>query len=358
MKREFRKEDIVIVVLATFLLLCVFFVERNKSLVRDSLYSEKYEAARRTERCFKAIRQEKIHRGIEIDTQYDINDTGIIGVEFNGITTTLGSLDAKRTSANPNFAAVMVDLMVKAGFKKGDNIAVNFSSSFPALNIATISACEVLDINPIIISSIGASTWGGNNLDFTYVDMEEFLFENGFIRNKSKAISPGGSGDMGKDMDSDVLDIILDRMKSYGKVIILEEDLKENIEMRYNLYWEDVEEIHGFINVGGNIVAFGNTMDSVDLSPGIIKRGRFQVDNRTGLVQLFDSKDIPIIHILNIKNLANRYGLEIDPNTPFILGKGDVYYAYEYPIRLILAIIFMTFIILTIFRKRTRISYD
>ena len=83
---------------------------------------------------------------------------GIIGVEFNEITTTLGALESKRTSANPNFAAVLVDLLLEADLEEGDKVAMNLSSSFPALNIASIVACETLDLEPVIISSIGSSS--------------------------------------------------------------------------------------------------------------------------------------------------------------------------------------------------------
>ena len=358
MKKKFKKENIIIIALSLFLLFFVVLVEKNKTLVKDSLYKEKYEAAKLMEKCIEEIKREKKNRDIEIDVQYDINSTGIIGAEFNGITTTLGALEAKRTSANPNFAAVMVDLIKEAGLNKGDNVAVNFSSSFPALNIATISACEVLGVNPIIITSIGSSTWGGNNLEFTYLDMEEFLFQKGLINYKSKAISPGGAGDIGKDMDKEDLDIIINRMKNYGKEIIIEENLQRNIKTRYDLYYQNIDKIHGFINVGGNIVAFGNTTDSMNISPGVLKDKNYEVTDKTGLVQLFYSKGVSIIHILNIKELAHRYGMEIDPKGSFIVGKGDVYYAYKYPIKWILIVVIMSIILLIIFRKRTRITYD
>ena len=138
MKKQFRKEDIIIVFLSIFLLSSVVFVEGGKRLVKDRWYQEKYEAALIMKSCIEEIKQEKIRRNIEINPIYDINNTGIIGVEFNGITTTSGALEAKRTSANPNFAAVMVELLKDADLEKGDNVAVNFSSSFPALNIGVV----------------------------------------------------------------------------------------------------------------------------------------------------------------------------------------------------------------------------
>lgn len=358
MTKRLKKSDLLIVILSVFLLITVVLVEKDKVLVKDKWYEEKYEAALIMEKAIDEIRKEKIRKKIYINPKYDINDTGIIGVEFNGITTTLGGLDAKRTSANPNFAAVMVDLMIDAKLKKGDNVAINFSSSFPALNIGVIVACEVLELNPIIISSIGSSTWGGNNLDFTYLDMEEFLFQKKIIHNKSKAVSPGGAYDIGKDMNQEDLRVILDRMEGQSRKIIVEENLEKNIEIRYNEYYKNVDEIHGFVNVGGNIVAFGNTMDSLNVSPGLIEDTNFNLSNQSGLVQVFYSKAVPIIHILNIKDLAYRYGIPIDGVAPIIIGDSYVYYNYKYPLKLILFIISIVFIILIIFRKRTKVNYD
>lgn len=356
MKRSLKKEDILIILLSLILLLSTIKIEASSSLIKDDLYKEKIQASRLMEKALGEVKKEKLNRKIPIDKSMDILGTGIIGEEFNGITTTLGSLESKRTSANPNFAAVMVDLLTSAGLKKGDHIGINFSSSFPALNIASLAACEVLGIKPTIISSLGASTWGGNNPEFTYIDMEEHLYKQGIFTNKSMAISIGGGGDIGKDMDGQIVGGIIDRLKEEGKIIIYEADLKKNISYRYDLY-KSGGEIKGFMNIGGNLIAFGNTMDSDGLSPGIVKKN-FKTNDRTGLVQLFQSKNISVIHILNIKDLAVRYGLKIDPETPFILGEGGVYYKFSYPLKPIYITLLLTIVVLLIYRKRRIIPYD
>ena len=118
---------------------------------------------------------------IKIDKSLDKNETGLIGLEWSGITTTLGDIEAKRTSTNPDFAALLVKLFKEIGLKKGDIVAANFSSSFPALNLAFISAADTLGLKAIIITSIGSSTYGGNIEDFTYLDMENYLYSKNFI---------------------------------------------------------------------------------------------------------------------------------------------------------------------------------
>jgi poly-gamma-glutamate system protein len=52
------------------------------------------------------------------------------------LTTDAGNLEAKQTAINPNWAAVIVDLLQQANVKERDPVAVSFSGSFPALNIA------------------------------------------------------------------------------------------------------------------------------------------------------------------------------------------------------------------------------
>lgn len=357
MKKKFKREDILIIALAIFLGSFFVFVKGEKIKVKHPWYEEKYRAATLMKSCIEEIKNERIQRGIAIDSKYDINNTGIIGVEMSGITTTSGALESKRTSTNPNFAAVIVHIIKESGLKKGDKVAVNLSSSFPALNIGILSACEVLEIKPTIITSIGASTWGGNISEFTYLDMEEVLHKRGLISNKSNAISIGGEKDVGKDMSPEELRKILSRMKDYGKEIIIEEDLKKNIDNRYKLYTKGSSSIKAFINVGGNIVSFGNTTDSTYVSPGIVKK-RYKVNEKTGLVQLFSSKDIPIIHILNIKMLANKYGLEIDPTPLPKVGEGEIYYSYKYPYRLIVAVVVCALIVLMFYGNKTRSKYD
>lgn len=356
MNKRFRRHDKYILIMTLFLVVFYIFITNSKSLVKDSLYEEKYRAASIMQECSEKIKEEKLSRNIELGVE-DINKTGLIGVDMNGITTTLGSIESKRTSTNPNFAAVIIDMLDKAGVKKGDYVAVNFSSSFPALNIATIVACDVMEINPIIITSVGASTWGGNNLEFTYLDMEEYLFNQGRIKNKTIAISPGGSGDIGKDMNTEELNIILDKMRNLRKTIIFEVDLESNIDLRKEIYFEKSNRISCFINIGGNIVAFGDTTDSINASNGLMDDEFFNINRKTALVQFFSSKNIPVINIINIKDLANEYGLPIDPSTSFILGEGNVYYTYSYPLKLILAVVTMSFCLLIIL-KRIRSNYE
>ncbi len=81
-------------------------------------------------------------KGLGLYERADVNRTGLIGLETSPITTTLGNLEAKRTTTNPDFAALLVRLLAEAGVKRGETIAVGASGSFPALIVAALSAAK------------------------------------------------------------------------------------------------------------------------------------------------------------------------------------------------------------------------
>ncbi|TFH36998.1 MAG: poly-gamma-glutamate system protein, partial [Bacteroidia bacterium] len=81
---------------------------------------------------------------INIDRINDPALTGLVGGEMTGITTTLGHLEAKRTTLDPRFASLVVELLTQAGVKRGDTIAIGSSGSFPALMIASLAAAEAM----------------------------------------------------------------------------------------------------------------------------------------------------------------------------------------------------------------------
>ena len=89
-------------------------------------------AAEYMEQSLKTIQDYCIQHQINTDNPEDSRHTGLIGPEWSEITTTLGDPEAKRTTINPNFAALIAHLLQEAGVKKGDTIAIGSSASFPA----------------------------------------------------------------------------------------------------------------------------------------------------------------------------------------------------------------------------------
>lgn len=118
---------------------CLFLVHATRRLKEHPDRGAMCAAARRMQQCVQLI---------------DANAGGgasarlwpgpIIGEEYTPLTTTLGSIEAKISSANPHFAAPIVRLLRQAGVDSGNVVAMGFSGSFPALCIAAITRTEAL----------------------------------------------------------------------------------------------------------------------------------------------------------------------------------------------------------------------
>ena len=129
---------------------------------RQPYYREKIAAARLAARAMDVIKTERILRDLPVDSESDPAASGLIGELMSPVTSHTGYLQAKQTSVNPNFAAVIVHELKKAGVNEGDVVAVGLTGSFPALNIAVCAALETLKVKPIAVASVAASQWGAN----------------------------------------------------------------------------------------------------------------------------------------------------------------------------------------------------
>ena len=143
------------------------WVENSRVFISDEYYEEKFAAAKLMQKAELAIKEYRNLEGVFIDEVNDPNKTAMIGGKQSPIVTDRGDLTSKLTSLNPNFAAVIVEMFKEANLKRRDKIAISCTGSFPALNIAVLSASKVLELEPIIISSVGASMFGATDPDFT-----------------------------------------------------------------------------------------------------------------------------------------------------------------------------------------------
>ena len=275
------------------------------------------DAANRVQAAFQAVKEEKMRLGLPILQSDDPNETGLIGASFTPITTTLGNLEAKRSSVNPNAAALVVHMLYDAGVRPGDRIAVNCSASFPALNLAVLCAMDAMELEGIVFSSVGASTYGANLEEFTYQDMEYALFSQGYLQRKSDVVSFGGANDQGLEFDETVKSAIRTRLTDLDYPFWEIEDLDENIQARIQRYGDVV----CFVNVGGNLVSSGGST-AYDGGSGVLR----QSTDQSGLIGQYLAQDIPVIHLLNLKKLFPQYGLPVDPIPMPQPGEGSIYY--------------------------------
>lgn len=312
-----------------FVLSLVFFVLAKTLPSREAkaIKEEMKEASSIMSEATSLLKACREDRSIPIDSSSDINRTGLVGTRLSPITTSLGNLEAKRTTTNPNFAGLIVYLLKKAGVKPGDTIAVGASSSFPALIVAVLSASKAMDLNPLVIASLGASQWGANLPDFHWLHMYECLLENRIFSYKPVAVSLGGDQDRGEDMEEQGRDLLKRAIEESGIPVVEEKELEANVEAKMHLYLERAGEggVKAFVNIGGSWSNLGTDAEVLRLKPGLVKTGRIPPKENRGMLHEMAARDIPVIHLLYIKGLVERYGLEWDPTPLPQPGTGEIY---------------------------------
>lgn len=328
-------------VLLLFLLVSVLILEQTKTLSERKDSAIMRQAAVQTEAAFAALKEEKLARGYTISPIDDPNATGMIGEPYTEITTTLGNLESKRSTTNPNTAAMIVLMLRECGVQEGDRVAVNLSSSFPCLNISILCALDAIGAQGTVINSVGSSTYGANLPDFTYLDMEQVLLQKGLITNHTSHFSLGGAGDLGKEMPEEIKNDITNRLKSYGLTLLSYEDINENIQVRQSIYENDGTPVC-LVNAGGNLLAFNGGDEMISAPGGIIRPetnhnllhdilpGQKKTAGSGGLIPLYLERGVPAIHLLNMRDLLPSYGLPFDPSPIPAAGEGQVYDAWQY----------------------------
>ncbi len=338
-----------LVFLSLLALVCLFISLHNRSIEISPLYDPKIKAANLMKQCLQSLKKSRLENSIFIDIENDPNETGLVGVPYSLITTDEGDLDAKLTTLDPNFSAVIVDLLFTAGLEKNDTIAVMLTGSMPGANIALLSACQVMGIHPIIISSIGASQWGANQVDFMWLDMEDILIQNKLIKSRSVASSIGGRNDMGRLLSPLGRDLIMENIKNYDLPLIKENRLADNIKKRTDIYneYHPIDKYDGVVNIGGGVASLGTSFNYRLIPPGIVNRSDIvNIDNSSGIegaFSIFLKKNITGLHILNIKSIIENYNLPFAPIPHPKIGEGVLYAKERYN----LTIVFLCLLILT-----------
>jgi poly-gamma-glutamate system protein len=338
----------VLSVLALLALMAFLAVEYGKEDVKLKWYDQKIEAANLAREAAGYLKEFRMHKSVFIDVVNDPNETALIGQDITPITTDRGYIEAKLTATNPNFAAVVVDMFKEAGVEKNDVVAVAFTGSFPGMNIAVHSAFQTLKLKPIIITSVGASNWGANDPNYTWLDMERALFNAGVFKNKSVAASIGGGLDRGRGLSPEGRQLIIDAIERNKVEFINEEHLESSIHKRLEIYdkHRKKEKVKAFINVGGGISSIGSVENAKFIPNGLTKNLPMKNFPVRGLLIQMAEKNIPVIHLLNVNQLAQEYGLQINPTPLPRPGEGEIFIQKRYSVLLTAGVTF--FLVLAI----------
>jgi poly-gamma-glutamate system protein len=273
-------------------------------------------AASQMARAVRSIRNHCTTRGIEIDPTVDPNRTGLIGPEVGELWTTVGHLEAKRTTTSPDMAALMAHLLERAGVGPGGSVGIASSASFPGLLVATVCAADALEARPVVILSLGASSYGATRPAFHLLDLHQLLMGAGLLAGPPAAVSLGGELDAGLELEPTVKRRLLDQIREGGHRLIMETDLRANVSQRMSLYEEasDGAALAAFVNIGGSRVALGTSPHVLRLPPGLLLPAETPAPMEgRGLLEEMRTAGIPVIHLLYIRGLAQRYGIPWDP---------------------------------------------
>ncbi|MDP8220436.1 MAG: poly-gamma-glutamate system protein [Candidatus Stygibacter frigidus] len=340
------KSNLSLIILFLISILLFLWVNNSRMFIKEKYYSEKMEASQLMQRAENALKDYRTFCGAYCDPENDPNQSGIIGLKETPITTDRGSLEGKLTSLNPNFAAVMVSMFKKARLAEGDRIALSSTSSYPAINIAVYSAAKVLGLKVVSINSVGASMFGATDPEFTWLDMESFLYEKGIFPYKTKAASIGGGRDLGRGLNVLGRDMILKAIERNDIQLVKENDLDENINRKMEIYHNSYKKYDAYINIGGGLSSIGSSINGKLITDGYHRNIHNNNIPRKGTMFKFAADSTPIIHLADISDIARNYELPQAPVPIPEAGIGRIFVDERYNVTIaIIALIILSALI-------------
>ena len=322
----------VLVLLAIWSVALFAWASLSRSYVEQAYYQEKVDAAGLMQRAMEVLKEQRMQKGVFIDNVNDPNETALIGQKYSLITTDRGSLDDKLTATNPNFAAVVVEMLKKAGLDSGDQVAVAMTGGIPGANLAFLSTAEVLGIEPYMITSLGSAMWGANDPNFTWLDMEATIYETGIFSHRSVAASLGGGSDKGRRLSPRGRELIVSAIERNRVLPIRVEQLSESIETRIALYdsLAGDQSLDAYVNIGGGAGSLGHTINGRLIGSGVRRRLEMRDYELAGAIIHYGQQGLPIVNIQDIEEIATRYGLPIAPVPLPEVGTGEVFVEPRY----------------------------
>ncbi len=262
-------------------------------------------------RWFRLIESKKLEAGVRSEVPSSFPHAGMLGVEWSDMTTTLGSLEAKRTAANPVFAALLVRLLHDAGVDSASCVGVLISGSFPSLAVATLAALQTIGAEVVLISSLGASSYGANQPGASWLDMEEWLRAEGGLRYRSVMVTMGAEGDSGGGLPDEGLQILSATAARYGRTLANGRPLEEAIGTKLDILLRS--RIAFLVNIGGSQTSLGTCPHAPILPSGYPTSVPRCTHPGRGLIERCAEKGIRFLHLLNINAMAARYGMPLSP---------------------------------------------
>lgn len=234
---------------------------------------------------------------------------GLIGVEWSGITTTLGEPGSKRTACNPAWAVQFSRWFREQGLQKDDVIAIYSSSSFPGLLLNALAAAEALELKPLVIVSLGASTWGANRIEAPWPVLAAELRRGGFISKRADYYTMGGDEELGNGMSPEGQALLRKSALDAGVELLVTDSLEEMVALKSELLERGQAKL--LVNIGGSHANMGDDPEVLKMQPGL-NSGDSPGKAGNGVIGFALGQGIPVLHMLNIKTLGEKVGIPYD----------------------------------------------
>lgn len=292
----------------------------------------KMDAAHLAKEAFDVIATARMRSGTEIRYDIDPTGSGLLGLPTSSVTSLPGSLGDKQMTVNPNFAAAIVQMLKKAGVQKDDVVAVGVSGSFPALNVCTYAALETIEARPIVISSGASSSWGANVPELLWLDMERVLQQQNIFRTRAVAASVGGEADRGLSFVPEGVEAIQQSIERNGLQMLNTKKFEDILEERMEIYRKqsDGQPIKAYINVGGGMASVGRTAGKEAFKSGLNQALPAEASDQDGIMHRFARDGVPVIHLVKVRALAQKYGFPEDFTELPKVGQGKVFASPDY----------------------------
>jgi poly-gamma-glutamate system protein len=320
--------------LACFALAAYAVAERSLTPVHAEAYRMKLEAVRLMQKAEGAIATSKRERGVAVDPRNDPTGSGLVGPEFTLITTDRGAQAAKSLAAHPNFAAAVTQMMLQAGVRGGDLVAVGMTGSLPGMNLAVLAACRAIGAEPILITSAGSSMFGATDPEMSWLDMEAVAVKAGLWPYRSLAASLGGGGDVGRGLSPAGRQLLIDAIDRGGARLLDPPNLLVAVRERVALY-DSVAAARGkpirlYVNVGGGVASLGGAQNGRLIPAGLSQRLTTRNYPNRGVINVLGERRLPVIHLLQVERLAREFDITDGAANPEPAGQGMLFIRKRY----------------------------
>lgn len=271
------------------------------------------------------ISQWRIHNGSAATEESDPWGCGLIGVEWSGITTTLGDLSSKRTACNPAWAIQFSRWFSDLGLKPGDPVAIYSSASFPGLLLNTLVAAEMMELKPLLIVSLGASTWGANHPDIPWPVLATELRRGGFIHHRAEYYTLGAGDETGQGLAPEGVALLRNAADDAGVELLSASNLEKMTALKTKLLKRQQTRL--LVSIGGSHANLGDAHEVLRLPAGQVPATEAALAGN-GVIGEAMRNGIPVIHMLNLKSISSKTGIPYDaPPRKSTPGPGNTWWS-------------------------------